>query len=192
MVFFGLWDLVDAVSASWNSISCDKAVCVDRVPIQEEISDRAVILTEAAYQSLKLAMSESIIAKLERLNDLCWRKTEESDPQRVLIKSILKEVECRDLLWLLIDTAIRILLNNGCVFVPIARFSQGRMGVDAEKSAESIDIVKEFASGFEGLEVDLLGLSCLILFEVPNVYHCKLCGFELESTCEGGWWKGWA
>ena len=59
-------------------------------------------------------------------------------------------------------------------FTLLNMLSQAWMSFDHEKFAKSINILVEFPSRLEILQVDMLGVNGLVFSERPNFLHFKL------------------
>lgn len=74
---------VGLVGTGRDRIPCLELLCVDRVPVEEEVSDWAVIFGEVADEGRQLRMSQAIVAELESLDVLGGGQAQERGSQRV-------------------------------------------------------------------------------------------------------------
>ena len=56
-------DLVQLVSTSWHGVTSFEVFCVDWIPIEEQVRDRAVIFGQVTDQSGQLRVRQSIVAE---------------------------------------------------------------------------------------------------------------------------------
>ena len=54
LVVFGGWNLIDLVCTDGNRVTRLEVLSVNRVPIEEKVSDRAAVLSQVVSKSLEL------------------------------------------------------------------------------------------------------------------------------------------
>ena len=179
---------MELVLAGRDGVTSCEVVLVDRVPVEEQVGDRAALLSQVRREELHLRDRETIVAEpnvankiiskaeinhlLEGLNILCRWQAEEGDAERGLVEPILVEVEGDNLTLRLL---IHALINNGAVRCrlnwSVGGFAQARVRLDAKHADKCLHILEESARRLEWLHVNRFSPHLLIIFVGPNVLH---------------------
>jgi hypothetical protein len=169
LVIFSIRQLIELVGAWRHGVSSNEIVTVNRVPVEEEIRYRAVIFAQVVQKNLHLRVRQSVVREFEGLNDLSWGQAHESGSQGVLVEAVFEEVEGSDLLkFLLLGLCCRHVLRRLGISWAVRRLSQGRVGLNSEKTHKGLDIIEELADRLKWLEVDLVRLDGLVVLVRPN------------------------